>query len=281
MLNHSTKNLGLTLIVLFCLLATGSKAGIVVVNGLSHVHNLEKGDVDQGVIIVKNNGSTPEPVTVYQRDFSFNYKGETFYESEGTNNRSNTGWLVINPVSFVIEPAQEVKIIYETRVPNLDTIQGTYWSVIMIEPGVELDTNKQQLSVSINSVLRYAVQIITNVNAPANETGATGGDEPTVNLEFLNIEIVKELGKNYLVIDAENNGDIFLRTEMAVEIFDSNGGSIGVYKSQKGRTYPGTSKRYVILLPDLENGSYQSILVADSENDEVLGVELTLELSDD
>jgi hypothetical protein len=250
-----------------------SFAGIVVVNGLSHEHSMSTGEIEQGVLIIKNNGSTPEAISVYQKDFSFNHNGETFYEEIGTNARSNGNWMVINPLSFVIEPEDEIEVVYEIRVPKDDSLKGTYWSVIMVEPSSELDTSNQKFTVNINSVLRYAVQIITNVNRTS--------DSLKVDLDFINIEIVKESGKNFLIVDAQNNGDVFLKTEMGVEVFDLNGVSLGVFRSRRGRTYPGTSKRYVVELPDLENGDYQSILVADSENDEVLGVQLVLEISDD
>lgn len=252
---------------------TLSNAGIVVVNGLTHEHNIERGDMEQGVLIIKNNGSTPEAISVYQKDFTFNFKGETFYKDSDSAAKSNLGWMIINPLSFVLEPAEEIEVVYEIRVPDDKSIKGTYWSVIMVEPAVEVDTNNRQLTVNINSVLRYAVQIISNISMESEGIKA--------DLSFLNIEIVKEKDHNYLVIDAENKGDILLKTEMGVEVFDKNGVSIGIFRSRRSRTYPGTSKRYIVELPDLENGSYQSILVADSENDEVLGVQLTLEITDE
>lgn len=240
--------------------------GIVVVNGLSHNHDLQKGDMDQGVLIVRNNGSLPENIVIYQKDFLFNHKGESFYEDMGTTSRSNANWLIINPISFIIQPQEEVEVVYEIRIPNSDTLRGTYWSTIMVEPAVELDTSTENLSVSIRTVLRYAVQIVANVSSE--------NDIIRSNLDFLEVQLNTEGENPKMLIDVANTGEIMLRTEMAIEIFYQDGTSMGVFKSRRSRTYPGTSKRYIIELPHLDKGEYQSTLVADSENDEILGVEV-------
>lgn len=241
-------------------------AGIVVVNGLSHSHEMQKGEMDKGVLVVRNNGSLPENIVIYQKDFSFNHKGESFYDEIGTNARSNANWMIINPISFVIQPQEEVEVVYEIRTPDSDTLRGTYWSTIMVEPAVELDTSTEDLSVSIRTVLRYAVQIVVNIN-PENEVLKS-------ELQFLNVNLNTEGTNPKLLIDVENNGEVMLRTEMAIHIYYADGSLFGVFKSRRSRTYPGTSKRYIIELPELEKGEYKSTLLADSENDEVLGVEV-------
>lgn len=240
--------------------------GIVVVNGLSHNHDLQKGEMQQGVLIVRNNGSLPENIIIYQKDFLFNHNGETFYEDMGSTPRSNANWMVVNPISFIIQPQEEVEVVYELRVPNSDTLRGTYWSTLMVEPAVELDTSKEALSVSIRTVLRYAVQIVANVSSENEIIKA--------NLDFLNVDLNTEGDNPKMLVDVANTGEIMLRTEMAIQIYYPDGTLLGVFKSRRSRTYPGTSKRYIIELPMLEKGEYTSTLVADSENDEILGVEV-------
>ncbi len=241
-------------------------AGIVVVNGLSHNHDLQKGEMDKGVLIVRNNGSIPENIVIYQKDFLFNHKGESFYEEMGSTPRSNANWMIINPISFIIQPQEEVEVVYEIRIPDSDTLRGTYWSTIMVEPAVEVDTSTEELSVSIRTVLRYAVQIVANISSDNEVLNS--------NLNFLEVQLNTDGNNPRMLVDVENTGEIMLRTQMGIHIFYPDGTSMGIFKSRRSRTYPGTSKRYVIELPKLEKGEYTSTLVADSDNDEILGVEV-------
>lgn len=258
-------------IFFFLVYTTPAHAGIVVLNGLSHEHFLDPAENEQGVIRIKNDGAKAEMITVYQKDFKFNYKGQTFYNDPSTQERSNAKWLVINPVSLLLGPSEEAEIVYNITVPDNDSLFGSYWSSIMIEPVNDFDTTKPKAGLSVRSVFRYAIQVIAHVT----DTNSVS------KLEFLDVQLIKEKNSNYLMIDAENTGSRMLRTKMAVEVFNKNGESMGVFTSIKSRTYPGTSKRYIIPLNDVPSGSYEAVLIADSENDEVFGIQMTLDISDD
>lgn len=260
-----------TFILAAIVLSAPLQAGIVVLNGLSHEHFLGPTESEQGVIRIKNDGANAEMITVYQKDFKFNYKGQTFYNDPSSQERSNAKWLVINPLSLLLGPSEEAEIVYNVAVPNNDSLFGSYWSSIMIEPVNDFDTTKPKAGLSVRSVFRYAIQIITHVK----DTNSVS------KLEFLDVQLIKENESNYLMVDAENTGSRMLRTKMAIEIFNANGESQGVFTSIKSRTYPGTSKRYIIPLKDVPAGSYEAVLIADSENDEVFGIQMTLDISDD
>ncbi len=256
---------------LLLLITFQGRAGIIVLNGLSHEHFLDPTQAEQGVIRIKNDGDKAEMITVYQRDLEFNYKGQTFYHDPSTLKRSNAEWMVINPLSLLLGPSEEAEIIYSITVPDNDSLFGTYWSAIMIEPVADLDTTKRAPGLSVRSVFRYAIQVIANVRDTSS----------AAELEFLDVQLVRENSSNFLVVDAENTGSRMLRTKMAIEVFNDLGESIGVFSSVKSRTYPGTSKRYIIQLDDVPAGSYEAVLIADSENDEVFGVQMTLDITDD
>lgn len=260
-------------LLLLALLSLKTHAAIIVINGLSHEHSLQKGENAKGVIIVQNNGTKAEPVVVYQRDYSFNYEGQSFYHERGVIERSNMDWMVINPLNLVIEPNEEVEIAYEIRVPDEDSLRGSFWSMIMVEPGEDFDTSKTANSIKIRSVTRYAIQIISNIISENNNAISE--------LKFLNIELTKSDSASYLNVFTENSGETFLRTRLEIEIFSPEGESLGVFKSKRLSTYPGTSRRYVIQIPQLETGNYQSLLIADSGQDEVLGASITLEITDE
>lgn len=258
------------LLFIFVFTCTSGGANIIVLNGLSHQYNLQSKSVEKGYIRLKNMGAKEQLISVYQTDFLFNHLGETFYEQPGKLERSNAQWLTISPLSLTLLPGEIKEIHYNIHIPDSALLYGTYWSAIIIEPTELTNTDQTAKGLKVKSIFRYAVQIITDVNDP----GESG-------LEFLNINLSHEDSASVLVIDALNTGDNMMASTMAVEIFDEKGTSKGVFNSLQARTYPGTSKRYFIKLPQLNAGTYNAMLIADSEKNEVFGIQLNLDIEDD
>ena len=120
-------------VLLFSMLPLLSHAGIVVLNGLTHMYDVVPGETYRGTIEVQNTGKNAQPVKLSQHDYSFNYQGEVFYEKPGTLQRSNTGWIDISPSYVVLGPNEKAKLSFEIKVPQDTRMMGTYWSVIMVE----------------------------------------------------------------------------------------------------------------------------------------------------
>ena len=131
------------------------------------------------------------------------------------------------------------------------------------------DTNKT--GYQINTVVRYAIQIATTI-------GSTGDSE----LEFVAINIEKESNTTRtLLISTENKGDRLLKAEVSVEIFDTNGVSVGVFEARRKRIYPGTSVTYRVSIPVLPAGKYNALLLADCFEEDTFGVNLVLNFKDE
>lgn len=266
-----TLSLALKILILLCFLPVVSWAGIVVANGLSHAHQINVGEVQKGRIEIQNANGTRD-VRIYQRDYRFLNTGEAFYDEPGTLERSNASWIDINPTYITIEPGQTTFVNYELRVPQNDKLSGTYWSVIMVEEVAPLNTNVIEKGVTINTLIRYAVQISATI-------GSTGKKE----LNFTNIELKKagEDGAKMFVLDVENNGDCLLRPGLSVELFDEAGTSIGVFSAPKKTTYPGTSVRFEIDLSAVNPGTYQAMVLADCSEEDVFGINVAVEIKND
>ena len=139
----------------------------------------------------------------------------------------------------------------------------------MVEGINDIDTSKLSRGVNIQTVIRYAIQIITNVNNSGKRK-----------LEFLAADLVKEDSVRYLQVDLINSGERYLRPVLKLELFDDSGTSVGVFNSEPRKTYPGTSVRIKVYIKNVPQGTYQALLVADPGEDEVFGVNLTLEIKD-
>ena len=140
----------------------------------------------------------------------------------------------------------------------------------MIEPRDPIHVQKDKSGYSIQSKIRYAIQIVCNIG----ETGTT-------DLKFLNISQEKYKDRHYLEVAIENSGQILLKPTLSLELFDEQGNSLPILKAEKQRIFPNSSKKYIIEIDEIKPGVYQGILIADCDTDDLFGVNITLNLKDD
>lgn len=137
----------------------------------------------------------------------------------------------------------------------------------MVEGITPPDTSQIESGVRINTAIRYAVQIVTNI-------GSTGSSD----LEFLGLELARQDDQNMLYVAVENTGERILKPEMNLELFDESGNSVGVITSDQRKTFPGTSIMTSLVLEGIKPGNYNGVLVADCGEDRLYGTNLSLEI---
>jgi len=255
--------------ILLFVFAENTKANILVMNGLTHEHQAVQGEVRNGIIELKNVSQQPQSVQLYQRDYWYSHQGENRHDTPGTLKRSNAGWININPTFVTLAPEETVTVEYEITIPAVDSLTGTYWSVIMVE-GLQPPDTAATEGIRINTVIRYAVQIITHI-----------GNSGTVNITFLRFNLSKQENGTELAVVLENIGQRLVKPEVSIEIYDSNGTTLGVTTAESRKLYPGTSANFFLDLSHLQTGSYTGILIADCGDDYVFGSNLTLDIKDD
>ena len=252
------------------LLLTGCylvNANILVLNGLTHEIQLNPGEKSKQGIMVQNASQKETAIRIYQTDYWFSYLGESKYENPGINKRSNASWIKVNQFFVTLKPQESLTIDFEVTVPSSDTLKGSYWSVIMLEGVASPDSSRRTNAISLSTVVRYAIQVITNI-------GETG----TRDLQFLHSGVRKESDEIQFVVDMANTGERAVRPEVGIELFDSAGASVGIFKTDRKRIYPGTSVRVIIKLPDLKSGDYSGVLIADCDEDHIFGSNVILKL---
>lgn len=245
-------------------------SSIVVVNGLTHIHNVNEGQVVRGHIEVQNAGFENKAVRVYQKDYLFSHEGEVYYNEPGSNFRSNADWIDFSPSYLELEPQQKAVINYEITIPTGVELTGSYWSVLMVEGILPISPELPQNGLNISTIMRYAVQMVTNL-----------GDSGKNNLEFVEAKLDKVDGQRVGSIALVNSGERLLIPEVSIELFNGEGKSVSVIKAPKKKIYPGTSTRFYLDLADLPKGEYQAIVLADCSEEDVFGLNLSLSLGDD
>lgn len=262
---HFVKIIFIFIIVLAC--KSFVSGSIVVLNGLTHEHTVDQGETFKGIIEVQNTANIERHVKAYQRDYLFDYTGESKHDVPGTVSRSNSGWITFNPELFVLGPGEKTTIEYEIKVPMGDSLTGTFWSVIMVEGIIPPDTTKSGKGVTINTAIRYAVQIVTNI-----------GNSGTSDLQFLGLNLFKNDKVNILDVILQNTGERQLKPEISFEIFDEKGISAGIFKSERRKTFPGTSIKTSLPLEGIKPGKYAGVLVADCDENHVFGTNFSFEI---
>lgn len=256
-------------IFLFVLFPFLSNAGIVVLNGLTHLHDVVPGETYRGSIEIQNTADHDQPVKLYQRDYSFNFEGEAFYETPGTVQRSNAAWLDISPKFLILKAKEKTTVNYELKVPQNGNLTGTYWSVIMVEGEAPVDANKLHNGMTIQTQLRYAIQIAATV-------GKTGER----NLTFFDVKMMQQDGHKMLAVDIENKGEVLFKPDVSLELFNEQGHSVGTFVAIKKKIYPDTSARFFLDLEGVPSGVYQSLILADCGEEDVFGINLEVRVED-
>ncbi|HEY6125056.1 MAG TPA: hypothetical protein VIV63_10400 [Steroidobacteraceae bacterium] len=243
-------------------------AGITPEGEATQIHSAKPGDTYRGAIAIRNPGSEVVQVKLYQSDYLFFADGQNRFDRPGSSTRSNAGWLRLNREQIDIAPGGVATVDYEVQVPPDSRLTGTYWSVVMVQelPAGEA-AGATRPGMKLTQTLRHAIQIIT-------EMGESGRSE----IAFRNARLVGEGAERGLDIDLENTGERWLRTDVWLELHDTNGRVVGRFVAPRRRSFPGTSVRNRIELGSAPAGKYLGLLVADGGRNDLFGMQVELDL---
>ncbi|MFM9945399.1 MAG: hypothetical protein ACKVQB_09235 [Bacteroidia bacterium] len=260
----------LLLITVKLVLSSSAFATIIILNGLSHKFKIQGGELYKGVIEVSNTESVAQTVKLYQTDYTFSSNGSADYGAPGLLKRSNAKWIELGENMFTLGPLEKRVINFQILVPKNDSLNGSYWSVIMVEGLQPPDTTKPTGQFNIKTVTRYGVQIIT-----------TAGTDGKRELIFNSNNVVKKEEKRLLVVDIENTGEFMFETLLVCELYDEAGKTTKLTTAYRKKLYPNTSALFEIDITSMPIGKYNALLLADCEDDEAFGMQAQVEIKDE
>lgn len=246
--------------------------GIVVESDLTSEFTLKPGDATEGQIVVRNNSDTPQQVSVSQVDYSFQADGSTLYADPGSLARSNCEWITVAPKRLSV-PANSKAVVYFTiQVPRDETLRGTYWSVLMVEPiaqdSLEPPRPEQgKIAIGLRTIMRYAVQVVTSI-------GSTGSRE----IKIPRKQLLADNTGYTLQLDIENTGERWLRPYLRVELYDAQGSLAGRVDGERMRVYPGCSVRNHAKLGTVKPGKYTALVLLDNRDESVWAAQYELDI---
>jgi hypothetical protein len=244
-----------------------ASAQISVVGNTVEEHSAQPGEIYHGTVLVRNLTTTAQPVRIYQTDYMFFADGTSRFDAPGSVPRSNAQWITPSTGSVILPPSGEATVAYTVRVPPGDTLRGTYWSAIMFEGSVNVPTQSLARQLGVGSILRYAVQIATNLN----EHGVARAI-----FEKQRLETSSSDSTQALAVDLRNAGERGYRPLVWIELYDSGGSLRARVQQQRGLLYPGTSLKARFDLGKLPTGTYKAVVFADIHEDAVTAAQYTL-----
>jgi hypothetical protein len=264
----TTTTRSLLLLGAILLSPVAARAQIAVVGSTVEERVAAAGESYVGTVVVRNLTQQDQPVRIYQTDYLFFADGTSHFNDPGTTARSNASWITPTVRSLLVPPQSEMTVTYTVKVPASDSLKGTYWSAIMVE-GAPNEANRSsggRPQVGVGSVMRYAVQVATHIQA-------SGSRKVTfANSKFL----TNPDSTQSFELDVLNAGDRGYRPALWIEVYDAEGALKANARQERGLLYPGTSLRQVFALGRLAPGTYRAIVFADSGEDAVFASQFTI-----
>lgn len=235
-------------------------SGVVVLNGLTHVHSGEAGSQISGKIRIRNDSPKENRIIIYKQDLILSCDNIAIFEYKeiNTNPRTMGNWLKVNVDEKILSPYEEYDLSYSINVPKNISQKGSYWTVLMVE-GADPIRESENQSLQVGSKIRYAVQLITEL-----------GSFESPKLQFENVEYKKggnATSNNIVQVKLKNTGHYSAQTKVLLEIYDSKGTKLKVFQGSIRRIYPNLCNVFELEIKGLPKGIYDGVIIADNSKD--------------
>jgi hypothetical protein len=252
------------LISLFYLPAS---AGVAILNGLTHTHSLVQGQKTTGKVQIRNESAKPARVIIYKQDLIAVCGQEVNYLNPNGFEHSLSPYLTTTVDEKLLGPNEEYVLFYTIELSSEQQLKGSFWSVLMIEGADPIKEDKSE-GLKINSVMRYAIQIIGDV-----------GTEESTKLGFEDIKVKTIENESQIVtLRLKNEGFFSNKVKVILEIYNQEGEKIKTLEGTSKRIYPQGCNEFEIELKGIKKGKYEGILIADNSKD-LFGANLSLEIN--
>lgn len=247
-----------------------ANAAIVILNGLTHKHTIQGTQKITGNIQIRNESNKPARILVYRQDLTTGCGlGNNFINPSGLPNSLNP-YLTTAVDEKLLAGNEEYALYYNIEVPATTLKDGSYWSVLMIEAADPIK-EQQPNGMNVNSVVRYAVQIIGDY-----------GQVESPKLIFEDIKINNAADTladtlKVLTMRIKNDGLFTTSTKVILELYNPSGEKVKVIEAIRKRIYPSSCGDFDIELKELTKGKYDGIIIADNGKD-LFGANVSIDI---
>lgn len=254
------------------LLASSLSADISLIGDMLEQYDSAPGGNYSGSFTVRNIGQKDESVRIFVTDYTYKADGTSHFHESTPNpahERSNATWVTLDTQKALIAPGEERVVRYSVRVPDQQPVKGTFWSVLIVEPEIEIQ--ETDTGVSLTPIFRYAVQIMNHFRDGAKANLKV--DDCKVDVQRVKHENKPDASDKEVayVLDIENDGELGLNPEVTVELLDKDGKTVFEGKRPKSWLLPKCSVRARFDISTLPSGKYSGIVTMDAGGENYFG----------
>lgn len=254
-------------LLLVGLLLTGIAEAVVKGDQTRHFHVCPGQELPVSIPL-GNDGCDPIRITLKQADYLFDADGANHFDPIGSHLRSNGKWISLHTDQVVLKPQSTTDLFYKIRVPNDPTLNGSYWSIILIEPDQVIHPANQQEGMHLQIKIRYAYLVVTTIKGGKSD------------LKVLNLSQNISSQERRAQFDVANLGTLYLEPKLTLQLYDGKGHQIKSIRSLAEKILPNTSTRYYVELSGLSPGTYPALLLLESGEEHLFGERVQITLND-
>ena len=221
------------------------------------------GQVQTGLVQLKNQGSEPVHVRVRTLDFFVSEDNTPQFVAQSDDSYSCRNWMIVNPLEIDIAPGTVIPVRYTMQVPGAPvSASRTYRCALGFESLPTLEDRIQKRSIN-------TVRLVTVVYATIGDPQSI----PSIGAP----EILKREDSWRLDVPFSNAGETHYRLNGHVIIRDRDNKTIETIDMDSSPIHPGTSVRIGFPIKPLPQGEYTMILQLE-DGSRILEKEATVEV---
>ena len=230
-------------------------------------------------ITIRNIDTKDADIQIYLSDYQINLN-QTHYANPNTTPRSNAAWIKLGATDTTIPANTTKQIPVEIDIPNDDTLSGSYWSLIMVEPKPSNiligDINQEEVSEqNLRIISRHGLNVITSFKEGYSDFEF---EKPSMSYSKNETPIFN--------INSENIGTSIVKADVYLDIYASNGeefGRIDIGKQVfRPRNPVSLTFDFSQLISENQLGlvadTYSALLIVDAGDDNLFGARYNLDI---
>ena len=212
-------------------------------------------------IEVNNEGKEKVRIKVSMQDWELTEDGIPIFRKAGTNSRSCTGWLKINPVDFQLQPGEKKTVRYSVAIPA-GTAVGGYWGAFIFETVPHVEPGQKTRAVAIKGNIASIVYVTVGKPKPVAEIIDMGHAE-------------KKEG-SAITVRLQNTGcPVQFRVKGSVAINGKDGKEVRTIPLPDAPVLAGSTRTFSLPIGEkLPAGSYTAVASVDAGGDALLAGEI-------
>ena len=237
--------------------------------------NVSPGKEETAKVKINNDTDEAKAFRVKFNDFNMNKYGKSQFVEPGNGKYGISNWISVSPSFIEVAAGEKKEITVTLDVPSDDQGQKAAWGIMMIEEAEERKvfdyghTSGETVAFGVIPTLAFGVFLYQN------PPGVTQDD-----LDITDFQINQNNDRNFVRIDAKNNGTGIAYCKAYVELTNLNTGYQEKLLVKSFTIVPELTREFSFELPEgLEKGKYSAVGVIDYGNEnEIEAAELEFEI---